>query len=34
MQLPPDYVKKEDESVDDEPLVDEPYEDFKEDEWK
>ncbi len=32
MKLPPNHVKKEEESVDDETLVDELYEDFKEDE--
>ena len=35
MQLPPDYVKKElvkDEEEDNQPLKDEKYEDFKEDE--
>ena len=36
MQLPPDYVKKElvkdEEEEDNQPLKDEKYEDFKEDE--
>ena len=31
MQLPPDYVKKDEESENDEPLVDEPYEELNDD---